>query len=277
MAWVFLPKIAVLENESFASHDLTSILEHATFGEDQTHKSVPSMQHTHQRAQFMCRQPRQSVQLLPKDVEQKRSYGDCCEIHRGVLSNDQFHGGMLIGIILIWRHFPWMLPLVSEKLWDTKRWAFLSGRNRTIRPWNRKESVRCMKKLKAVRILRSWWESFIYSLSNGSGFNARRMSEIIAWRSTLSFQRWSTSFQCWYHSSSSYRWDLSIPLVNAVGEGFGPLLGFPTLGRAEGLPQKSWKSYRCLEICSIKIRNKHQATRNKIWHRSTSDQGFWMQ
>ena len=77
--------------------------------------------HTPQRAQFMCQQPRQSVQLLPKDVEQKRSYGDCCEIHRGVLSNDQFRGGMLINIILIWRHFPWMLPLVSEKLWDTKR------------------------------------------------------------------------------------------------------------------------------------------------------------
>ena len=101
-----------------------------------------------------CRQPRQSVQLLPKDVERTCSYGDCCEMHRGVLSNDQFHGGMLIGIILIWRHFPWMLPLVSEKLWDTKRWAFLSGRNRTIRPWNRKESVRCMRELKAFKDLK---------------------------------------------------------------------------------------------------------------------------
>lgn len=47
-----------------------------------------------------------------------------------------------------------MLPLVSEKLWDTKRWAFLSGRNRTIRPWNRKESVRCMRKLKAFKDLK---------------------------------------------------------------------------------------------------------------------------
>ena len=36
----------------------------------------------------------------------------------------------------------------SEKLWDTKRWAFLSGRNRTIRPRNREKAVRSMRKLK---------------------------------------------------------------------------------------------------------------------------------